>query len=393
MKLIVPINITDTNLTQINMPEDDAGEWNNGSNYSSGDRVMVILAGQTGSATDTYLQYHRANLIAGNTFIEINDTDISPFVGTDYGYTPFGIELTDINGYTAQGYLAGGGNGRTLGPDLITNGNFATNANWTGWGLIGGNGWQWYGYGAWGINASSVLYQNNIIRPHQLYWARYLAYNYVSGVFGLFYGDYTNELWSRYSNGWFEEFGFTNAGTMVGVQQNSYGNVAIDGIEVREVSEPTQAISGGCHIVSEINGTFRRWAYIHPSFNGRMIAQYRIFSCGPTKYHKVYESLQNGNKGKFPPSNCSGDSPWWLDLGSTNKWRLFDNSIGAQTTFPNTISIVIDPEEIFDSVVLFNLDGDTVELTIQDGSDLTTNGSFNLNSNWTRESGWTIIPA
>ncbi len=387
MKLVVPIDITDTNLMQINVPEDDAGEWAAGQNYGVGDRCMVILAGQNGSCSDTHLQYHRANLISGNAFVEINDTNITAFVGTDYGYTPFGIELTDENGYTALGYLAGGGDGRVLGSNLIQNGNFATNANWIGW----GGGWTWYGYGARGINAST-LYQNSIIEPHQLYFAKYLAYNYQGGMFGLFYGDYTNELWSRYSNGSFEEFGFTNAGTRVGIQQNSYGNVSVDDIEVRKVTEPTQAISGGCHVVSEIDGTFRRWNYIHPSFNGRTIAQYRIFSCGSTKYHKVYESLRNNNKGNFPPSTTEGDVPWWLELGSTNKWRLFDNSIGSQTTYPNTISAIINPVEEFDSVVLFNLDGDTIELAIQDGPDLTTNGSFDQNASWTREAGWTIIP-
>ena len=41
--------------------------------------------------------------------------------------------------------------------------------------------------------------------------------------------------------------------------------------------------------------------------------------------HKIYECLIN-NKNKYPPDYTSGTLPEWLDLGATNKWKMFDQS-------------------------------------------------------------------
>lgn len=47
-----------------------------------------------------------------------------------------------------------------------------------------------------------------------------------------------------------------------------------------------------------------------------------------TGFHRIYESLSDANTGNFPP-----DSPlFWVEVGPTNAWALFDNS-GSTATF------------------------------------------------------------
>lgn len=44
--------------------------------------------------------------------------------------------------------------------------------------------------------------------------------------------------------------------------------------------------------------------------------------------HTVWESLQAGNVGHAPASSPT----WWIQVGATNRWSLFDGKIGTATT-------------------------------------------------------------
>lgn len=49
--------------------------------------------------------------------------------------------------------------------------------------------------------------------------------------------------------------------------------------------------------------------------------------------HKIYESLTSANVGNYPPTS----SAKWLEIGPTNRWTMFDESVGTFTTNPGTI--------------------------------------------------------
>ncbi|QDY37609.1 hypothetical protein [Pseudomonas putida] len=80
--------------------------------------------------------------------------------------------------------------------------------------------------------------------------------------------------------------------------------------------------------------------------------------------HRNYEALvANSNK---DPSGAATDPPTWLDLGPTNRWRMFDDKIGTVTTNPESISLTIAPGRAVDSLAFFGLDAASIYVRVVD---------------------------
>lgn len=79
--------------------------------------------------------------------------------------------------------------------------------------------------------------------------------------------------------------------------------------------------------------------------------------------HKIYECLIN-NTNKYPPSYLTGTSPEWLDLGATNKFKMFDQSYHNQTTNTGSIVVVLEPGRI-NSLGLMNVEGSTINIKME----------------------------
>lgn len=56
----------------------------------------------------------------------------------------------------------------------------------------------------------------------------------------------------------------------------------------------------------------------------------------------------------------------WTDQGANNRWRMFDDVIGTQSTSTGTIVVTVKPNMVVNSVALFNLSGNTVRVTMTD---------------------------
>lgn len=87
-----------------------------------------------------------------------------------------------------------------------------------------------------------------------------------------------------------------------------------------------------------------------------------------------YQSLQAGNTG-----HSLADAAWWLDLGPTNKYRMFDQSNTTVTTNAESIEVTILVDGRADAVSLLNIRGATVRVemtTVEDG--LLYDETFNL---------------
>ncbi|MCQ9422724.1 hypothetical protein NRB16_04150 [Pseudomonas sp. LJDD11] len=56
----------------------------------------------------------------------------------------------------------------------------------------------------------------------------------------------------------------------------------------------------------------------------------------------------------------------WLDLGATNRWKMFDRIVGTQTTNPGSVSVTIQPGAVINSLALLNAQGETVTVVMTD---------------------------
>lgn len=69
--------------------------------------------------------------------------------------------------------------------------------------------------------------------------------------------------------------------------------------------------------------------------------------------HHVYESLAAGNLNHDPDDLAN--AAWWLDLGPTNKWAMFDSYNATQTIHPLRIDTTVQLTGRVDSLALLNI--------------------------------------
>lgn len=87
-----------------------------------------------------------------------------------------------------------------------------------------------------------------------------------------------------------------------------------------------------------------------------------------TASHQVFESLAAGNLGHNPATDLS-DPPKWLALGATNRWRMFDATIGSVTAQADAVSVQLAPG-LINAVALFGLQAGSVTITMMNGAEL-----------------------
>lgn len=88
-----------------------------------------------------------------------------------------------------------------------------------------------------------------------------------------------------------------------------------------------------------------------------------------TGVHKIYEALKSTTN-EYPPDNTDGSTPAWLDLGATNRWRMFDGATSTYTT-NNSGDIVVEltTSQVINAVTMFGLGGTSVTITMTDPID------------------------
>ena len=82
-----------------------------------------------------------------------------------------------------------------------------------------------------------------------------------------------------------------------------------------------------------------------------------------TGYHKIYESQQAANTGNDPTTD---DGTWWVEVSSTNRWKMFNAIVQEQTVQASEINTVLQSTTVVNSVALINLDATTVQITVTD---------------------------
>jgi hypothetical protein len=83
-----------------------------------------------------------------------------------------------------------------------------------------------------------------------------------------------------------------------------------------------------------------------------------------TSTHRIYYSVQAGNLNHNPATD---DGTWWLDIGPTNRWAMFDSALGTVTAQATPLTVVLDPGFI-NSLALLDIAGSSVTVTMTDGA-------------------------
>lgn len=72
-----------------------------------------------------------------------------------------------------------------------------------------------------------------------------------------------------------------------------------------------------------------------------------------TSTHTIYESVQAGNLGHDPTTDTAGT--WWVAVGPTNRWRMFDQRNSSQTTRTGGIDVTVTPGVICNALTVDNV--------------------------------------
>jgi hypothetical protein len=81
--------------------------------------------------------------------------------------------------------------------------------------------------------------------------------------------------------------------------------------------------------------------------------------------HRIYESLQSANTGNTPSTSPT----WWLDLGATNRWRMFDSRINAVNSQTGSIEVSLQVADRINALSLLNLSATSVQVEMTDAVD------------------------
>lgn len=81
--------------------------------------------------------------------------------------------------------------------------------------------------------------------------------------------------------------------------------------------------------------------------------------------HKIYERIVAGAGTTTPDL----DQANWLDLGATNRYRMFDNIISSVSSRSGGIQFTLTPSQIVNGIALLNVNATTVRVVVTDPVD------------------------
>lgn len=83
-----------------------------------------------------------------------------------------------------------------------------------------------------------------------------------------------------------------------------------------------------------------------------------------TSTHRTYQSLSNSNTGNPLPVYPATLTNYWIDVGPTNKWAMFDLLRNTGTTVASPLTVVITPGQRIDSIALVGLVATSVQIIV-----------------------------
>jgi hypothetical protein len=81
--------------------------------------------------------------------------------------------------------------------------------------------------------------------------------------------------------------------------------------------------------------------------------------------HRVYEVIVSSTTAR-PDVGAVATPPSWLDLGATNRFKMFDQIISTQTVYAAEVDVSITPATVVNAAAFFGLSGNSITLTMTD---------------------------
>lgn len=87
-----------------------------------------------------------------------------------------------------------------------------------------------------------------------------------------------------------------------------------------------------------------------------------------TTTHKVYEVVADPSTSDDPETGVAANPQTWIEVGSTNKYRMFDNKNSSQSTDTTSLDVTITPATLTNSIAGFNITGaESINVKVNDG--------------------------
>lgn len=91
--------------------------------------------------------------------------------------------------------------------------------------------------------------------------------------------------------------------------------------------------------------------------------------------HRLYLAVQGANTGHNPVTD---DGTWWLDIGPTNRWAMFDAVVGTVSSGVDPIVVEIEPAEPINAIALLNLVAESVQIEVEADSSTVYDETFDM---------------
>lgn len=94
--------------------------------------------------------------------------------------------------------------------------------------------------------------------------------------------------------------------------------------------------------------------------------------------HRIFESQIAANIGHPPtdPINQFGTIVYWLDVGPTNRWAMFDGEVSSQSTATTSMTVVLKPGP-FNAIYIDGMDAANLSITVKNSPGGTVIFTFN----------------
>lgn len=79
--------------------------------------------------------------------------------------------------------------------------------------------------------------------------------------------------------------------------------------------------------------------------------------------HKIYESQQGANTGNDPTTD---DGTYWLEVSSTNCWKMFNAIVQEQTQQAGGFEVVLQSPTVINSLAVINVDAASITVEVVD---------------------------
>ena len=83
--------------------------------------------------------------------------------------------------------------------------------------------------------------------------------------------------------------------------------------------------------------------------------------------HRVYEVVADPSTTDDPEEGVNKNPATWIDVGATNKWKMFDEANNTQSVGDNIV-VELNPNQLYNGVGAFNVSCDSITVSVIEGA-------------------------